>query len=98
MHGSNLLGRAELDRQAVRRVRSVVKDLTLLSLVDRLLGNTVAAGQSEGWLRAASDPGARAAGVVRAFLCRAIHHECKLPVDCNDSINSLSTAWAMNTR
>ena len=95
MDDNNLLRRTELGLQAVRRVRAVAKDLTLLPLVDRLLGNAVAAGQGTGGLCAGSDLGAyswRGAGI----LVQGNQHDVLLPVDCSDFINSLSTARAMN--
>ena len=62
-HGSKALG----------RVRAICKDLTLLALVDRLLGDAKArrAGTLAVSLLAAIST--RTAGVVRAFLCKAIN-------------------------
>lgn len=71
LHHHGLLRRREHSLQAVRRVRAVAKDLALLPLVDGLLGDAVALGQRAGAV-AASSVSARTAGVVRAFLCKAI--------------------------
>ncbi len=96
MNDHYLLGRCKLGLQAVHRVRAVAKDLPLLSFVARLLGDAVAPGQGRGELGAGSYLAAHGrcgAGI----LMQGNQHGFTLPVDCSDSINSLSTARAMNS-
>lgn len=58
MHDHDLLGRCQLCLQAVRRVRVVAKNLSLLPLVDGLFGDAVALGQDGRGFCAGSDLGA----------------------------------------
>ena len=96
MHHNDLLGRGQLGLQAVRWVRAVPKGLSLFPRVDRLLGNALAAGQDAKrfvcWQRSR-----RARQCGAGVLVQRDHHEDRLPVNCYDFINSLSTAQAMNS-
>ena len=96
VHHHALLRRREHRLQAMGRVRAIPKDLALLPLVDRLLGDAKALGQDSGGLVAGRDLGAH--GRCRAgVLVQGYQHGVALPVACKDSINSRNTARAMNS-
>ncbi len=92
----HFLGRGEHGLQVVGRVRVVPKDIALLSLVDRLLGDPEALGQSTGCLVTGCDLSAHG-GYRAGVLMQGNQHGVTTRMDCKDSINSCRTARAMKS-
>ena len=97
MHDHCFLCRSQDGLQvAVRCVQAVAKDLSLLAFVDFLLGAAQALGQDRSGFCAGSYLGAHRWRVA-SILVQGSPHKDRLPVHCRDSINSRSTARAMNS-
>ena len=93
VHHHDLLRRREHGLQVMGCVRAVAKDLTLLPLVDGLLGDTKALGQDTGCLAAGCDLGTHGRGGA-GVLVQGYQHGLAPGVDCRDSINSCRAALA----
>ena len=95
MNDNHLLRRSELGLEAVRGMGAIVETLTILPLVDRLLGDTETLGQHGSGFVTDRNLGTHGWGGAGILVQSNLHYA--LPVDCIDCTSSRNTSRAKNS-